>query len=124
MLLSFVSASQAQSSRLAFVDSSTNHAIVKVDNTSMVPFNEKRNTVRISTKDRYAVGSVWVADMVHVPFGVRFTAAHPLRIHSIFNSALYGLRGGLSHPIGQQAGMWLKSIISFVDTPDNSFHFI
>ncbi|KAF7422337.1 hypothetical protein PC9H_010493 [Pleurotus ostreatus] len=67
--VNFVSASQAQSSRLAFVDSSTNHAIVKVDNTSMVPFNEKRNTVRISTKDRYAVGSVWVADMVHVPFG-------------------------------------------------------
>ncbi|KAL0960920.1 hypothetical protein HGRIS_005928 [Hohenbuehelia grisea] len=65
----FVSASTAASSKLAFVDSGSGHAIVKVDNTSQVPSNEKRNTVRISTKDRYAVGSVWVADMFHVPFG-------------------------------------------------------
>ena len=43
---------------------------MKVDNTTAVPFNDKRNTVRISTKDRFAVGSVWIADMLHVPFGV------------------------------------------------------
>ncbi|KAF8158486.1 concanavalin A-like lectin/glucanase domain-containing protein [Crassisporium funariophilum] len=65
----FVSASQAASSRLAFVDSSTNHAIIKVDNTSTVVFNNKRNTVRIQTSERYSVGSVWTADMMHVPFG-------------------------------------------------------
>ncbi|KAF9265278.1 glycoside hydrolase family 16 protein, partial [Marasmius fiardii PR-910] len=65
----FVSASEATSQRLAYVDSSTNHAIIKVDNTTRVPFNQKRNTVRMTSKDRFAMGSVWVADMYHVPFG-------------------------------------------------------
>ncbi|KAF8073512.1 glycoside hydrolase family 16 protein [Lyophyllum atratum] len=65
----FVSASVAASAKLAFVDPATNHAIIKVDNTSIVPFNEKRNTVRISTNDRYGLGSVWVADMLHIPYG-------------------------------------------------------
>jgi hypothetical protein len=65
----FVNASEAANSKLAYVDSSTNHAIIKVDNTSTVPYNYKRNTVRITTQDRFTVGSVWVADMYHVPFG-------------------------------------------------------
>ena len=69
MLNSFVTASQAASERLAFVNPAGN-AVMKVDNTTVVSFNEKRNTVRISTKDRFAVGSVWIADMLHVPFGV------------------------------------------------------
>ncbi|KAJ7644452.1 glycoside hydrolase family 16 protein [Roridomyces roridus] len=41
----------------------------QVDNTSTVPLNQKRNTVRISSKDEFEVGSVWIADMYHVPFG-------------------------------------------------------
>ena len=45
---------------------------MKVDNTTNVAFNQKRNTVRITTKDRFAVSSVWIADMLHVPFGVSF----------------------------------------------------
>ncbi|KAF9562643.1 glycoside hydrolase family 16 protein, partial [Agrocybe pediades] len=65
----FVSASQALSSRLAFVDTTTNNAIIKVDNTSTVNFNDKRNSVRMQTDVRYSVGSVWIADMLHVPFG-------------------------------------------------------
>ncbi|KAF8895109.1 glycoside hydrolase family 16 protein [Infundibulicybe gibba] len=65
----FVSESVATSAKLAFVDPNTNNAIIKVDNTSTVPFNEKRNTVRITSSDRYGVGSVWIADMLHVPFG-------------------------------------------------------
>ncbi|KAI0265538.1 glycoside hydrolase family 16 protein [Gloeopeniophorella convolvens] len=64
----FVTASVAASQQLAFVNSAGN-AIMKVDNKTNVAFNDKRNTVRISSKDRYAVGSVWVADMLHVPFG-------------------------------------------------------
>jgi len=64
----FVTASQAASERLAFVNSAGN-AVMKVDNTTKVPFNEKRHTVRISTKDRFAVRSVWITDMLHVPFG-------------------------------------------------------
>ncbi|KAF7299455.1 GH16 domain-containing protein [Mycena indigotica] len=65
----FVTKDVATSSRLAYVDPSTNRAIIKVDNTSTVLFNDKRNTVRISSKDEFEVGSVWVADMYHVPFG-------------------------------------------------------
>ncbi|KAI9450230.1 glycoside hydrolase family 16 protein [Lactarius psammicola] len=61
-------ASQAASQQLAFVNSAGN-AIMKVDNTTVVPLNSKRDTVRITSKDRFAVGSVWIADMLHVPFG-------------------------------------------------------
>jgi len=64
----FVTASQAASQQLAFVNAAGN-AIMKVDNKTNVAFNQKRNTVRISTKDRFTVGSVWIADMLHVPFG-------------------------------------------------------
>ncbi|KAF8532007.1 glycoside hydrolase family 16 protein [Gautieria morchelliformis] len=64
----FVSSQVASSAQLAFVNAAGN-AVIKVDNTTNVPFNQKRNTVRISTTDSYGVGSVWVADMLHVPFG-------------------------------------------------------
>ncbi|KAF8587678.1 glycoside hydrolase family 16 protein [Ramaria rubella] len=64
----FVSQQVASSAQLAFVNSAGN-AIIKVDNTTTVPFNQKRNTVRISSTDLYGVGSLWVADMTHVPFG-------------------------------------------------------
>ena len=63
----FVSASVAASAQLAYVDSTTKHAIIKVDSTSTVPYNQKRNTVRISSNDRYNVGSVWTTDLYHVP---------------------------------------------------------
>ncbi|KAJ7366367.1 glycoside hydrolase family 16 protein [Mycena albidolilacea] len=65
----FVTSSVASSSKLAYVDSTTNRAIIKVDNTSTVAFSDKRNTVRISSQDEVGVGSVWIADMYHVPFG-------------------------------------------------------
>ncbi|KAJ6602233.1 glycoside hydrolase family 16 protein [Mycena sp. CBHHK59/15] len=65
----FVTESVASSSKLAYVDSTTNRAIIKVDNTSTVVFNDKRNTVRISSKDLFSVGSIWIADMYHVPYG-------------------------------------------------------
>lgn len=61
---SFVSASDNANDHLAYVDPNTKHAIMKVDNTTTVPFNDKRNTVRINTADRFGVGSVWVADMM------------------------------------------------------------
>jgi hypothetical protein len=49
-------------------------AIMRVDNTTKnLQFGDNRNSVRIMTKDRYTVGSVWIADMTHTPFGcVRF----------------------------------------------------
>ncbi|KXN88792.1 putative glycosidase C21B10.07 [Leucoagaricus sp. SymC.cos] len=65
----FVGAAQAASDKLAFVDSVTNHAIIKVDNTSTVVKPNKRNTVRIQTNHMFSVGSLWVVDMLHVPYG-------------------------------------------------------
>ncbi|KAG7444204.1 glycoside hydrolase family 16 protein [Guyanagaster necrorhizus] len=56
-------------SDLTYIDSTTNRAIMKVDNTSTVAYNYKRDTVRIASKDRYEVGSIWIADMYHVPYG-------------------------------------------------------
>ena len=34
-------------SSLAFVDKNSGHAIIKVDNTTFVPFNQKRDSVRL-----------------------------------------------------------------------------
>ena len=58
----------ATSQGLAYVNNAGN-AIIKVDNTSNVPFNEKRNTVRITSTDFYNYGSLWILDLVHLPFG-------------------------------------------------------
>ncbi|KAF9003228.1 hypothetical protein BDQ17DRAFT_489203 [Cyathus striatus] len=50
--------------------------IMKVDNTSNVPFNEKRAAelthrpqIRITTQASYGVGSLWIADFLHIPYG-------------------------------------------------------
>ena len=61
------------------MDSSTGRAIIKVDNTTNVPYNEKRNTIRIASEERYDIGSVFVADFYHVPYGVRlyFLTTYP-----------------------------------------------
>ena len=47
------------------------NAIIRVDNTSTLGFGDKRNSVRITSKDRFKVGSVWIADFLLVPYGVR-----------------------------------------------------
>ncbi|KAM0790911.1 hypothetical protein ACM66B_004218 [Microbotryomycetes sp. NB124-2] len=59
---------QSDSSQLAYITSNGN-AIIKVDNTSVVPYNEKRNTVRITTEQQFGIGSLWVMDALHVPYG-------------------------------------------------------
>ncbi|KAI9431000.1 concanavalin A-like lectin/glucanase domain-containing protein [Lactarius indigo] len=65
----FVTASEASKQQLAFVNAAGN-AIMKVDNkTDNLQFNQQRNSVRIATRDYFTVGSVWVTDMLHVPYG-------------------------------------------------------
>lgn len=99
-----MSASQGASDKLAYVNDA-GHAIMKVDNTSQVSFNDNRNSVRITTNDRYAVGSLWLVDMVHVPFGVwnsirmsklSFKLTYPDK------SVLFGLHGGQRRQIGRR----------------------
>ncbi|KAJ7190931.1 glycoside hydrolase family 16 protein [Mycena pura] len=53
---------------LALVNSAGN-VIIKVDNFSNVPMNQKRNSVRITTKSSYSLGSLWIIDAVHLPYG-------------------------------------------------------
>lgn len=67
----FVSQEVGSSANLAYVNGAGN-AIIKVDNTTKVPAGQKRNTVRIQTNDVYGVGSLWIADMTHVPYGCRY----------------------------------------------------
>ncbi|GAA5953800.1 hypothetical protein JCM8115_004159 [Rhodotorula mucilaginosa] len=59
---------KSDSSDLAYVNSAGN-AIIKVDNTSTVLYPNKRRSVRISSQETWGIGSLWVFDMVHVPYG-------------------------------------------------------
>lgn len=60
--------SQAQSQQLAYINEK-NQVVMKVDNSSYVPLNQKRNSVRIESVDWYGVGTLWIVDIAHVPFG-------------------------------------------------------
>lgn len=60
--------SSAVAQNLAYTDA-RGHAIMKVDNSSNVPSNQKRNSVRITSQDFYDIGSLWVVDLLHIPFG-------------------------------------------------------
>ncbi|KLO11798.1 hypothetical protein SCHPADRAFT_905736 [Schizopora paradoxa] len=64
----FVGESTASKSQLAFVNDNGN-AIMRVDNFTNLKFGDKRDTIHITSLDLFTVGSVWVADMLHVPFG-------------------------------------------------------
>ncbi|EPQ53437.1 hypothetical protein GLOTRDRAFT_116915 [Gloeophyllum trabeum ATCC 11539] len=48
---------------------SAGRAVLKVDNSSNVAYNQKRNSVRITTQASYGVGSLWIIDLVHIPYG-------------------------------------------------------
>ncbi|KAE9387848.1 glycoside hydrolase family 16 protein [Gymnopus androsaceus JB14] len=58
----------AFSQSLAYVNGAGN-AVIKVDDTHTVQNPQNRNSVRITTQDWYAVGSLWIIDLVHMPFG-------------------------------------------------------
>ncbi|KZO94280.1 glycoside hydrolase family 16 protein [Calocera viscosa TUFC12733] len=54
--------------QLTYVNAAGN-AIVRVDNVSTVPQPYKRNAVRISSVETYGLGSLWVMDALHLPYG-------------------------------------------------------
>ncbi|EIW71075.1 hypothetical protein M231_03526 [Tremella mesenterica] len=43
--------------------------VLKVDNTTVVPYNEKRYTPKLLSKTQYAAGTVFVMDLIHMPYG-------------------------------------------------------
>lgn len=58
----------ADNTSLIYTDSN-GVAIMKVDNTSDVVYNEKRYAPKLLAKTAYDAGTVWVIDMVHAPWG-------------------------------------------------------
>lgn len=56
------------SPQLTYINGAGN-AIVKVDNSTTVPYNDKRNSVRLTSNDKLGLGTVIVFDVLHVPFG-------------------------------------------------------
>lgn len=40
-----------------------------VDNTSSVVYNEKRYSSKLYSKKEYDIGTVWVMDATHTPYG-------------------------------------------------------
>jgi len=64
----YLDQTNATSQNLAYVNSAGN-AIIKVDNTTNVPYNQKRNSIRITTQDAFPVGTVILFDAVHLPYG-------------------------------------------------------
>ncbi|KAI9058710.1 glycoside hydrolase family 16 protein [Trametes sanguinea] len=66
--VNWVDQTNATQSKLAYVNDA-GHAIIKVDNTTFVPYNYKRDSVRITTQDYFPVGTVLVFDATHLPYG-------------------------------------------------------
>ncbi|KAJ3475280.1 hypothetical protein NLI96_g11942 [Meripilus lineatus] len=66
--VNYVSQANATAMKLAYVNDAGN-AIIKVDNITNVPYPEKRDSVRITTNDFYNLGSIWVFDALHLPYG-------------------------------------------------------
>ncbi|KAI0699209.1 concanavalin A-like lectin/glucanase domain-containing protein [Cytidiella melzeri] len=64
----YLSSSQASQANLATVNDAGN-AIMRVDNTTTLSFGDNRNSIRIASKSKYTVGSLWVADILHIPYG-------------------------------------------------------
>ncbi|BGP26757.1 glycoside hydrolase family 16 protein [Rhodotorula toruloides] len=59
---------RTDSSDLAYINGAGN-AIIKMDNTSTVLYPNKRRSVRIQSQDTYPIGSLWIFDFLHVPYG-------------------------------------------------------
>jgi len=66
--VNWVNQSAAFTENLVSINAAQN-AIIRVDNTTNVPYNFKRDTVRITSTDSYDFGTMWVFDVVHLPFG-------------------------------------------------------
>ncbi|KAF8520726.1 hypothetical protein BU17DRAFT_75556 [Hysterangium stoloniferum] len=70
--VNWVNQSTAVTENLISMNAAQN-VIIRVDNTTNVPFNLKRDTVRITSTDSYDFGSLWVFNVVHLPYGCSST---------------------------------------------------
>nr|XP_019046886.1 hypothetical protein I302_03489 [Kwoniella bestiolae CBS 10118]OCF25816.1 hypothetical protein I302_03489 [Kwoniella bestiolae CBS 10118] len=58
----------AQNTSLLYTNEA-GRVVLKVDNTSFVPYNEKRYAPKLFSKNSYGPGTVFVMDAVHLPYG-------------------------------------------------------
>ncbi|KDQ60271.1 glycoside hydrolase family 16 protein [Jaapia argillacea MUCL 33604] len=66
--VTYVTEQVATSQKLAYVEDS-GRVIIKVDNTTTVASGDLRNSVRITTQTSYSLGSLWLFDVTHLPWG-------------------------------------------------------
>ncbi|GAA5975716.1 hypothetical protein JCM5350_002704 [Sporobolomyces pararoseus] len=60
--------SESESKDLAYTNNEGN-VVIKVDNTSAVAYGGLRDSVRITTTETYGIGSLFVFDFLHTPYG-------------------------------------------------------
>ncbi|ESK91855.1 glycoside hydrolase family 16 protein [Moniliophthora roreri MCA 2997] len=65
----YVDQGVAAQQKLAFVDSSSGHAFVRVDNTTKIEAGPFVHRNSIISKDAYPVGSLIIIDALHIPYG-------------------------------------------------------
>ena len=70
---------------------------MRVDNFTNLKFGDKRDTIHITSLDLFTVGSVWVADMLHVPYGVRFGRCSGIKNSTTHSSEVLRLASLLVH---------------------------
>lgn len=66
--VTWVDQATAFQQQLAYINDAGN-AILKVDNFTNVTVGQPRNSIRMTSNDLYDYGSVWIIDLVHLPFG-------------------------------------------------------
>ncbi|KAJ3848997.1 glycoside hydrolase family 16 protein [Lentinula lateritia] len=69
--VTYVDETTGTSQGLTYIDPNTGHAIIKVDNTTNIAAapTVNRNSVKITSKDAYPIGSLVVIDVSHIPYG-------------------------------------------------------
>jgi len=64
----YLSQQNAYAQKLAYVNNA-GRVVLRVDNVTNVPLGGNRSSIRITTLDSYSIGSLWIVDMTHVPYG-------------------------------------------------------
>jgi len=66
--VNYLGVSEARADKLAYVNDQQ-RVILKVDNTTNVLYNDKRNSIRVESHDSYPMGSILIFDAYHLPYG-------------------------------------------------------
>ncbi|KAG6850215.1 hypothetical protein H0H93_016394 [Arthromyces matolae] len=69
--VTFLDRPSAMAQRLAYIDDTTGHAIIRVDNTTNIAPEEvvNRPSVRLTSQDTYGEGNLILIDVAHIPTG-------------------------------------------------------